>query len=698
MEESMEIIVAAGGEKDCEPTLRRQQLVSDVISRVNNAKNHHKKKFDQMRRDMDLALHGYDDREWDGTRYTANLINRHVQQRTAALYAKNPRAVAKRRNRLDFVSWDGDEKKLAQAYDIRQQAMMAGQMTPPQAEMLITEYEAVTDKRRKVDAVGQTLETLFSYFMDEAQPSFKSQMKSLVRRVITTSAGYVKLGFQREMDRHPEIAAKIHDVTARIDHLRRIASEAAEGDISRDDPEIEELMLSLKALIDEPEMIVREGMLFDFPESTAIIVDPMCRQLRGFVGARWIAHELFLTPDEVHEIYDVDMEGKFTPYDTKGRKQDSATVTMGVLAETSTEETKKGLVCVYEVYDKPSGLVYVVAEGHKDFLCEPASPKLKVDSFWPIFSLVFNEVEHKDEIFPPSDVQLIAPMQAEYNRARQGLREHRRANRPKYVSPAGRLEDEDKDKLKAHPAHAVIEVQGMAAGEKVGDLIQPVKMIGIDPNLYEVNTIFDDIQLVVGSQEAQFGGVSGSTATETSIAESARMSALGAQIDELDSFMSEVTRAAGQILLTEMSTEQVKKIVGPGAIWPELSYQEIQEEVFLEIEAGSTGKPNQAAELRNIERMLPYLLQMPGIDPKWLVKAVLKRLDDKLDIDEAMANQIPSIVAMNAVKNAQAAMGQMGGGPADPNMQGAAGGNNVVAMPSPAQAGGSLPAMGANNV
>lgn len=694
MDNQLTMIVAEGGTPD-EPTQRRQQLVKEILSRVNSGKTHFKDTFERMKRDMDLALKGYDEKDWGADRYTANIINRHVQQRTAALYAKNPKAVCKRRNRLDYQIWNGDAQVLKQAYEGKLKALAMQQPVPAAIELLIAEYEQVNDKRRKIDRVSQTLEALFTYFMQEAQPNFKSQMKALVRRVITTSVGYVKLGFQREMDRRPEVSAKINDITAQIDHLRRIAQDAVDDNIHQDDSEIEELMLSVQALMSQPEIIVREGLLFDFPEANAIIVDPMCRQLRGFVGARWVAHELFLSPDEIKEIYNVDLDNKFTPYDTKGRKQDSSTINRPSVKDLANDEAKNGLACVYEVYDKPSGLVYTVVEGYNDFLEEPSAPKIKVETFWPIYALVFNEVEHKDEIYPPSDVQLIAPMQAEYNRARQGLREHRRANRPKYVTPAGRLEEEDKDKLKTHPASAVIEVQGMAAGEKVDDLIQPVKMIGIDPNLYEVKTIFDDIQLVVGSQEATFGGVSKATATETSIAESSRMSSMGAQIDELDSFMSEITRSAGQILLTEMSTEQVKRIVGVGAVWPELTNEQIQEEIYLEIEAGSTGKPNQAAELRNIERMLPYLLQLPGIDPKWLVKEVLKRLDDKLDVDSALSEQVPSVVSMNAVKNAEAAMGQMMGGAAAPG--GAPGGGNNV-VPMPRGASGSLPPMGANTV
>ena len=62
----------------------------------------------------------------------------------------------------------------------------------------------------------------------------------------------------------------------------------------------------------EPMIVIREGLVFDFPESTSVIVDPMCRQLSGFVGARWCAHELYLTPEEVKEIYGCDVS-KNTP-------------------------------------------------------------------------------------------------------------------------------------------------------------------------------------------------------------------------------------------------------------------------------------------------------------------------------------------------------------------------------------------------
>lgn len=657
--EEMKVIVATATEDDEQKQVSaaRKNLVTSLISRVHQAKGSHKKAFERMKADMDLAFYGYNPKDWDDDKYVVNLAQRHVQQRTAALYAKNPRAVAKPRQRMTGSIWDGNMETIKAAKQTREMAESNMLPVPQATAMLLAEYDEVQTEKSRLDRICKTLEILFHYFMQESQPSFKSQMKAMVRRMLTTSVGYVKLGFQRETERRPEISARMNDIQVRIDHLERLAKEAAEGEINDSQAEMEELMLAMQQLANEPDVIVREGLMFDFPDSTSIIVDPRCKQLRGFVGARWIAHEMFFSCDEIKEIYGKEVKDNYTPYDVQGRSHDSSRKTLAATDDGEKQKPEEGMVCVYEIYDKPSGMVYTVAEGYEDFLKEPDAPELKLETFWPVFALVCNEVEHHKEIYPPSDVHLMRSMVGEYNRSREGLREHRKANRPTYLTPAGMLEDDDKEKLATRPAHSVLSIQGMQPGQKSEDLVAPLKTIGIDPNLYEVGTVFDDVQLAVGAQEANFGGTAGATATETSVAESSRMSALGAQVDELDSFMSEVARAAGAIMLQQMSAERVRFIAGKGAVWPELTAQEIADEVFLEIEAGSTGKPNQAAELRNLERVLPYVIQIPGIDPKWLAKEVLKRMDDKLDLDAALAEGAQSVVAMNGMKDANAAMG-----------------------------------------
>jgi len=684
-EQAVSVEVVA--EEDNEPTLRREALVSLLIERVRAAKEYHSKAFKQMKVDMDAVYKGYSGNSWDDERYVANILQRHVHQRCSALYSKNPTPVASRRKRMDHTVWDGDEESMKKALSGLAKASMQGMEPNAQQKAIVDDHAKVKVEQRQMDKVAECMEMLFKYFMDEQHPTFKSQMKALVRRVLTTSVGFVKVGYQRDVDRLPDISSKISDVQAQVDHLRRIADEAEKGDIEQDDAEMEELMLSLEALKNEPLSIIQEGLVFDFPECDAIIVDPMCRLLRGFVGASWVAHEMYLSTEEIKEIYDVDVKDSFLSYDMKGNET-------GVKAGQSnhsyfshnSDNVRDGLALVWEIYDKNAGLQYIVCDGYNDFLSEPVAPPIRLETFWPFFALTFNEIEHKDQLYPPSDIKLLAPMQHEYNRARQGLREHRRANRPKYATPAGMLEQGDKDILKDPPANAVLELQALVAGQKVDDVLQPVKQIGIDPNLYEVKTIFDDVQLVVGQQEANFGQISKGTATETSIAESSRMSAIGANIDDLDSFMTEITRAAGQILLLEMSKEEVIAICGPGAIWPEFKKEEVLNEVYLEIEAGSTGKPNKAAELQNIEKIIPFLIQIPGIDPKFLGRELLKRLDDKMDLTDAIVDKLPSIVAQNMMQGVKTQAQGRGGQP--PEAQGGQGGNNA---PQPRPPGGGKP-------
>ena len=87
-----------------------------------------------------------------------------------------------------------------------------------------------------------------------------------------------------------------------------------------------------------------------------------------------------------------------------------------------------------------------LAEGWKDFIKWPAAPDMALERFWDLFVLEFNPVEDggsRPRIHGKSEVELIQDMQMEYNRARQGLREHRVANRPGHVVAGGKFEDDE---------------------------------------------------------------------------------------------------------------------------------------------------------------------------------------------------------------------------------------------------------------
>jgi hypothetical protein len=663
-----------GIKRDPDPNAKdsMKALVKEWQGKIMRAKKHWERPIQGMRDDMDF----YMGKQWPGhrgtqdDRYVANLVQRHVQTRVAALYAKNPKAIAKRRNTLDFTLWEGDASQLESGNVANQQSLMTTGMPDPHAMALMADVEQGFEKRRQLDKIGKTMEIIFHHIIETQ--NIKTHMKQLVRRTCVTGVGFVKIGYQRVMQMRPEDVEKLTDITEQVKTLDRLEQDLKDDKFDENSAKRAQLELLKKEIMEKEDVIIDEGIVFDFPQSQSIIVDTRCRQLQGFIGAEWVAQEFILTCDEIKEVYNVDLGTSFTRQENKYAGSD--------------EKSEADLAKVWEIYSKRDGLKYVIADGYPDFLVEPSCPEIKLKRFWPFFLLAFNEVESDRDIYPASDVRLIKPIQMEYNLARQRLREHRNANRPLYVTPVGMLSEGDVKKLMDRQPNEVIQLMSLQPGQAVNQLLQPVQPIQIDPSLYDTSMFMEDLFRVVGSQEANLGGGTGNTATEVSVAESSRMSSMGSNVDDLDEFLTELARAAGAVMLTMMDPATATKIAGPGAAWPTLSSQEIANELLLEIEAGSSGRPNKAADIAAFERLAPLLIQIPGIDPTWLAKEAIKRMDDGLDLTEAVRAALPSIVQMNAQKQmAEIEASQ------DPNMQGAAGGQPAAPDLAPgAPAGGNV--------
>jgi len=695
--------------KDGEQSPSEAQLVKDIRKKVKADKSFFAKDYDRMREDMFVARYGRG-KDYPAHHYTANLAGRHVKQKTAALYAKNPKIVARRRETMDFTIWDEDPKSLELAYKTIAMAKaalaqaqnptdpMTGAPVPPAsdpmtgepalprvppeieqafetAQSTIADYQQGMQKRLMMQRVGKTLQILFAQQLREQKPAdFKTGMKQAVRRATVTGVAYVELGFQREYGPRTGLTEQMDDIRVRLDHLRTLASNLTdeENPVMPDDPEIAELEKGLAALQAEPEVITREGLIIDFPQATRVIPDKLCRNLTGFVGARHVTVEYLYTCEQVKEIFDVDLGKNYNGYVRDMKNPATEDGDKDALPDdTSYSPAKKGqgLVCVWKTYDKPSGLVYYTADGYAKFLKEPASPDVFVEDFWPVYALTFNEIENEDRIFPLSDVHLMYEQQKEWNMSRQAKREHRYAARPRWFYKNGALDKEDVEAIKKT---GPLEATGLNTDGALKDVFDALPVPGVDPNLYETGEFFTDIQYVTGSSESQFGVTGNATATGESIAANSSKSADDSSIDDLDAFLTVVARGGGQILLREMSEEQVKIIVGVGAMWPHMSLSEIADELYLEVEAGSTGKPNQAVEVNNWKNLLPFLMQMPGISPVWLARETIRRLDDNADLTEALTQDIPSIVAQNGL-----ATMSTGNQQTDPNAQGAEGAKNA---------------------
>lgn len=673
------------GDDKPEVSEARKANVARILKDVKAAKKHWMNDFARMREDVYFA----EGNHWpdavpglEDPRLVVDITTRHVQLRTAALYAKNPTVVAKRKETIDFLVWDETPESAVKAQETlaigqSEQGIAAAQtdgalaVQIAEAATLLDDIKEGMERRQAMDRLGKTLELIFRDQFEQSDPPVKEQMKSMIPRSLTTNVGYFKLDYQRITGRKPGQETRLADARDKLAELqRRIREWNEEFDdaYASTRAEFDELELQVQSMEAEKPVVLKEGLLFQFPRSWRIIPDKKCTNLRGFVGSDWVAEEMEMSPEDIEMTFKKKIGGGYTRYTMQADGQ--------LVEAKQTGDDTVCYACVYLVYNRRTGMVYVVCDGYDDFLQEPAAPEIFFPSFFPWFAYVPNMSESARSPFGKSDVRLIAPLQRELNRTMESLRGHRIANAPKYMHDAAAFEEDEVLNLQNTPPHESIPVKTITDGRKLTDVIQPVPKIDIDPNLYSVDIIYQALGRVVGTQEANLGQPDKSdrtTATSATIAEASRLSSQQSNADDLDDLLSLVARNAGYVLLTQMGEEQAKRIAGRGAIWTQLSREEAAQEIYLEIVAGSSGRPNQAQEVAVIKDVMPLLFQIPGMSPQKIAEELIKAMNSRLKPSDLMDPAITqSIIGMNRGPAA------MGGDPAnDPNQQGAEGGSNA---------------------
>lgn len=625
-----------------EPSESRRKLCAEIQADVDASKEKWKPDFDRMREWARMVRHG-GSLDWaDAKLYVANILQAHVATKVARLYARNPTLRVDRKPTLDFELWDGSMATL-----------QAAAMNPldPTSAPLIQDVMAGGQRRKMMDGLARTLQIVAKHEIQQVRPQFKQQMKSVVARSVVRGVAYVKLGFERHMQPSPETMERSSNLEVRLAHVERLLADINDPEAvaaSPESKEAEELRLAIKNLQDQDLVVTDEGLRFDFPASTAIIPDRGLRDLRGFVGCDRVTEEFSWSVAQIQEMFGVDVRGAGTLYYKDGSVAPSALSP----SEGGGEVPETRLVCVRCTYSRKDGLVYWTVKGYPDFLSEPAPPPVRLARFWPWFALMFAEVEDNDDDektspFPLSDIDRLRAMQDEHNRSRQGLRDHRIAARPKAAVANGALDgEEDERKLTEADAHTLVKLKGLAPGQKIEEVLQWIKHPGIDPAMYDTAHLLSDVGRVTGFQAADGGGLSGVTATEVARAANSNDQNSESSVDDLNVFLSDLFQEAGRVLLMEMDPASVKKIAGPGAQWPAIPTPDVFDGLYLDIQGGSSGRPNRAADLSSLQIVAPLLMQIPGVSPTWLAKETIRRLDDSIDVEDAILEGLPAIVAM----------------------------------------------------
>jgi hypothetical protein len=659
----------------------RAALVQELQERVRAERKFWKPTFDRIREEQKFAA----GKQWPSIAKAQtdekdlcvlDVMQQMINRKTATLYAKNPQPEAAIAERMNFEVWDGRQETLDAAKKLVEgiapiamqahEAAAAGQdiaPPPPQmtadvqkAQAILQDYEQGMQEKQMLQRVANTATKLVELTFKNQSPPLLSSGKQLVTRIVTSRVGFVKVMFKREMETTATASVNDFGFAERLQALQQKLRELQDAATSGDSAAAAQAQLMAKQIereqADNENQVKDEGVVYDFLQPTAVIVDRACTCLRDFVGARWIAHEMLLDIAEAEAKFGVSLRdtGAAIYREDGTNGYDRATETK---EESRTDEGSKprtGKVCIWNIEDKTDGMNYVVCDGVKDFLKEPEANDPKVNRFWSIVSVTFNaqevEVNYPDEdvtIYPRSDVRLAMPMQKDINTAGEGLREHRVANRPAWIGIksrfAGASGENDLMKLaRPRPAHQVIMIENINPGEGIADFIQPLPTKPITPELYSTSSSLQAMMLSTGMQASDLGQQRpDEKATGQQIAAMGRATNDESNIEDLDMLFTTLAQMTFEMLIQEMREDTVKKLVGRGAVWPSIRRQELQEAIFVKIAAGSMGRPNQMAELNNFKVIGPQLgdyMAKSGRDLEPLIKEGVRRLGDKLDVDE----------------------------------------------------------------
>ena len=249
-------------------------FINSWIERIKAAKTapKTKKAFDRMDTCMQLAKDGAE-KAWieSGSNYVVPILNRLTNQSVAQLYAKNPKAYAKRKQRRMFTVWDGKMQSLQEAkMALQASAAMPPQVDPytgvlmppqldPNAMAVIADAEKVKQYDALMDGMADTLTILHNHYIQDPAAQYKQQFKALVRRTKVCGVGYVKLGYQRIMENNPEAMEGLADATTRLGTIERLIAEAARDELDEESAEMEQLRTLIADLETQQDLIVQEG-------------------------------------------------------------------------------------------------------------------------------------------------------------------------------------------------------------------------------------------------------------------------------------------------------------------------------------------------------------------------------------------------------------------------------------------------------
>lgn len=244
--------------------------------------------------------------------------------------------------------------------------------------------------------------------------------------------------------------------------------------------------------------------------------------------------------------------------------------TQGKLIITDMSERSRQGITLYEIRDKKSGMVFVIApwtsSGMQNTALKPlyiGEDKLQRNNRLPSYPLIFNNDD--EQFWGIPDSIIIEPQQYEKNEIRNQLRQHRKIILKKFLYTVGAISPDELDKLVAD------DNVNIAVGVNDLNSVKPIEGGQLPQGLLEADALIDrEVEEILGLGVNQFGGYApGSadrSATESQIVNQATQIRVDERRDTCADLLVNLVQDMNDDIIEYWGDDMVADVAGPAGV------------------------------------------------------------------------------------------------------------------------------------
>ncbi len=599
-----------------------------------------------------------------------------------------------------------DPNVQAQLAPIMQKAQIAQQEYEfKQAEYVQAEgmYRQEMDQRQQMrderKRFSETMEILVSKAWSLAD--MKGEARTAVGATLTTSLGWMKLAWHEDRGLDPVSKRRLASLQENLANVDMLRQKVAEGGSENLDALRAEIVESMAAIESNTEELIARGLVVDAVPGEDMTTPIGVTRVAKPTEAPWLAHRFFMSINKARTTFSDVAPEKWKKVSTYSQRKPRIAVNIGYGEHLGVEpitddagqftqsadgktvemnaDSNGDFVCGHEIWDKTEGVIRTVIEGMDCYARPPHAPEIAVTRFYPFYNMAF--VEADGQRYPQSLVMRSYGLQDEYNARRSALKKQRHRAVQGILADATMLDKDEAGKIKVSVEGEITYIN-TTNNAQMQQVFMAKPTVRLDPALYEIDSIRRDFEEMWGIQQALQGGVTvEKTATEADIQQQGFSTRTAFMREPLEAALQEMAVATAEILLQRLNSEDAMEFAGPGAVWPDnASVADLASLVSVQIRAGSTGKPNTAAERNAWAQTMPMVTEsireiggLRGAPPQ----EIADKLENVLEITLRLAGSSIDAAELAPQESSspmpQLAQDQAGGGaPSMPPMPGAA--------------------------